>query len=135
MKFIFTEAIQLQIHFSSHSSNHPLHLSILLFASKPITIASYITITINWLFRNTLVELDLVAQLQQVIGSSPEGERKAYGHSCIATSALCTGNHDLYVLYSYIPCESCLSSPRAKGAGPKGLRADGAPTVGRGKTF
>ena len=41
-----------------------------------------------------------VAQLQQVTGSSPEGEQKAHRHSCIATSALilCTGNHDLYVL-------------------------------------
>ena len=41
-----------------------------------------------------------VAQLQQVTGSSAEGEHKAHRHSCIATSALllCTGNHDLYVL-------------------------------------
>ena len=33
--------------------------------------------------------------LQHVTGSSTEGEHKAHGHSCIAMSALCTGNHDL----------------------------------------
>ena len=33
-----------------------------------------------------------------VIGSIPEGERKAHTHSCIATSAKCTGNHDLFFL-------------------------------------
>ena len=35
------------------------------------------------------------APLQRVTGSSLEGEHKAHGHSCIAISALCTGNHDL----------------------------------------
>ena len=41
-----------------------------------------------------------VAQLQQVIGSSPEDEQKAHRHSCIATSVLilCTENRDLHVL-------------------------------------
>ena len=34
----------------------------------------------------------------RVIGSIPEGERKAHTHSCIATSAKCTGNHDLFFL-------------------------------------
>ena len=31
-------------------------------------------------------------------GSIPEGKRKAYMHSCFATSAKCTGNHDLFLL-------------------------------------
>ena len=30
--------------------------------------------------------------------SIPEDKRKAYTHSCFATSAKCTGNHDLFLL-------------------------------------
>ena len=38
------------------------------------------------------------AQLKQFTGSSPESEQKSHEHSCITTSALCLGHHDLYVL-------------------------------------
>ena len=34
----------------------------------------------------------------KVRGSTPEGKRKAYTHSCFATSAKCIGNHDLFLL-------------------------------------
>ena len=47
-------------------------------------------------------------------GSIPEGRRKAYTHSCFATSAKCAGNHDLFLLqnakYIYIsllPFKNC----------------------------
>ena len=37
--------------------------------------------------------------------SSPEDDRKGHWHSCIAMSALCTGNHDLLILWSsYCQC-------------------------------
>ena len=35
-------------------------------------------------------------------GSIPWGERKAHTHSCIATSAKCTGNHYFFFLYTII---------------------------------
>ena len=34
----------------------------------------------------------------KVRGSIPEGEQKAHTHSCIAMSAKCTGNNDLFFL-------------------------------------
>ena len=34
----------------------------------------------------------------RVRGSIPEGEQKAHTHSCIAMSAKCTGNNDLFFL-------------------------------------
>ena len=44
------------------------------------------------------IMVEWVAQLQQVTGFSPGYDQKAHGYSCIATSALCTGNHDLHEL-------------------------------------
>ena len=34
----------------------------------------------------------------KVRDSIPEDKRKAYTHSCFATSAKCSGNHDLFLL-------------------------------------
>ena len=118
--------VQLNMHYAVASSTG---MYLTMFTALAATInmlifkridVSYITITINWLLRSILVEWDLVAQLQQVTGSSLEGERKAHGHSCIATSALCTGNLNVYKLYaldtirnqwkcSYFEGRSCLS--------------------------
>ena len=39
----------------------------------------------------------------KVRGSIPEGKQKAYTHSCFATSAKCTGNHDFFLLRCSVP--------------------------------
>ena len=49
----------------------------------------------------------------RVIGSIPKGERKAHKHSRFATSAKCTGNHDLFLLvlciYTINPRAHCIA--------------------------
>ena len=38
----------------------------------------------------------------QSVVSIPEGEQKAHKYTCFASSALCTGNYDLYVLVLHL---------------------------------
>ena len=38
----------------------------------------------------------------QSVVSIPEGEQKAHKYTCFASSALCTGNYDLYVLVFFV---------------------------------
>ena len=66
-------------------------------------------IPIQWKY--TISNLFAHDHYAKSVKSSPDGGQKAHGHSCNATSALCTGNHNFFVLvpYSFYESGSVLS--------------------------